>query len=334
MDIAMKQYISVDIGGTKCAVSLWQEIDSVSTDTLSGGCGNPPKMLRKNKFPTPPTPEETISLLVSHAKELSEGQAIDAVGISCGGPLNSKKGLLLCPPNLPGWIDIDIVTPFQEAVGAPAFLQNDANACALAEWLWGAGKGFQNVVFLTFGTGMGGGLILDGKLYCGTSDMGGEVGHMRVADDGPVGFGKRGSFEGYCSGGGMARLAEERMPDWLKSGKTTLLKDTEITAKSISEAADTGDAFALAVIEECGEKLGLGISNIIDIINPEIVVIGSIYGREKRFPPIVERVVKREAIPFSSEVCRIVYAGLGESVGDFAAVAAAKYGQEQNKCKV
>jgi len=320
----MKQYISVDIGGTKCAVSLWRDSNSA----------NPPDMLKKNRFATLPTPEATIALLVSHAKELAEGQQIDAVGISCGGPLNSKKGLLLCPPNLPGWIDIDIVTPFREAIGAPAFLQNDANACALAEWLWGAAKGCQNVVFLTFGTGMGGGLILDGKLYCGTSDMGGEVGHMRVADDGPVGFGKRGSFEGFCSGGGMARLAGERMPDWLRAGKTTVLKDTEITAKSISEAADSGDAFALSVIQECGEKLGLGISNIIDIINPEIVVIGSIYGREPRFAPIVEQVVAREAIPFSWEVCRIVCAGLGESVGDFAAVAAAKYGQEQAKSAV
>ena len=320
----MKQYISVDIGGTKCAVSLWRDSNSA----------NPPDMLKKNRFATLPTPEATIALLVSHAKELAEGQQIDAVGISCGGPLNSKKGLLLCPPNLPGWIDIDIVTPFREAIGAPAFLQNDANACALAEWLWGAAKGCQNVVFLTFGTGMGGGLILDGKLYCGTSDMGGEVGHMRVADDGPVGFGKRGSFEGFCSGGGMARLAGERMPDWLRAGKTTVLKDTEITAKSISEAADSGDAFALSVIQECGEKLGLGISNIIDIINPEIVVIGSIYGRELRFAPIVEQVVAREAIPFSWEVCRIVCAGLGESVGDFAAVAAAKYGQEQAKSAV
>ncbi len=325
----MKKYISVDIGGTKCAVSLWEE-----TDTFSDCSENPPKMLKKNKFATPPTPGETIALLVGHAKELAGGQVIDAVGISCGGPLNSKKGLLLCPPNLPGWINIDIVTPFREAIGAPAFLQNDANACALAEWLWGAGKGHQNIVFLTFGTGMGGGLILDGKLYCGTSDMGGEVGHMRVAEDGPVGFNKRGSFEGYCSGGGMARLAEERMPDWLNAGKSTLLKDAEISAKSISEAADAGDAFALSVIGECGEKLGLGISNIIDLVNPEIVVIGSIYGREKRFAPIVERVVAREAIPFSWEVCRIVYAGLGEAVGDFAAVAAAKYGQEQSKCKV
>lgn len=323
----MKQYISVDIGGTKCAVSLW-----IETDTLSVCTNNLPKMLKKIKFATPSTPEATIALLVSTAKELAEGQAIDAVGISCGGPLNSKKGLLLCPPNLPGWINIDIVTPIQQAIAAPAFLQNDANACALAEWLWGAGKGFQNVVFLTFGTGMGGGLILDGKLYCGTSDMGGEVGHMRVADDGPVGFGKRGSFEGYCSGGGMARLVGERMPDWLSTGKPTILKDTEITAKSISEAADAGDKFAISIIEECGEKLGLGISNIIDIINPELVIIGSIYGREKRFAPIVERIVAREAIPFSWEVCRIVYAGLGESVGDFAAVAAAKYGQTVSPC--
>jgi len=309
----MKQYIAVDIGGTKCAVSLWQDGADM------------PEIIKKIKFETPKTPDGTITLLTAYAKELAAGRQIEAVGISCGGPLDSKKGVLLCPPNLPGWINIDIVTPLREAVGAPAFLQNDANACALAEWLWGAGKGYQNVIFLTFGTGMGAGLILDGKLYCGTNDMGGEVGHMRIADDGPAGYGKRGSFEGYCSGGGMARLAEERMPDWLKTGKTTLLKDTNITAKSISDAADAGDQFALTVLEECGEKLGLGLSNLIDILNPEIIVIGSIYGREPRFAPIVKRVVAREAIPFAAAVCRIVYAGLGESVGDYAAVAAAKY---------
>ncbi|HOP10087.1 MAG TPA: ROK family protein [Oscillospiraceae bacterium] len=317
----MKQYISVDIGGTKCAVSLWRD-------------GNPPEIVKKIKFATLPTPEETIALLVKYAKELSEGQTIDAVGISCGGPLDSKKGLILCPPNLPNWTNIDIVTPLQNAVDAPAFLQNDANACALAEWLWGAGKGYQNVVFLTFGTGMGSGLILDGKLYSGTNDMGGEVGHMRIADDGPVGYGKRGSFEGYCSGGGIARLAQERMPAYLKTGKTTLLKNTEITAKSVSDAADAGDEFALSVIEECGEKLGIGLSNIIDIINPELIVIGSIYGREPRFAQIAERVIAREALPFAAAVCRIVYAGLGESVGDYAAVAAARYGQKQTKLAV
>src|SRR5690606_9115141 len=110
-------------------------------------------------------------------------------------------------------------TPFRDRFGVPVGLQNDANACALAEWKWGAGRGARNMIFLTFGTGMGAGLILDGRLYAGTNDMAGEVGHMRLAPDGPEGYGKRGSFEGFCSGGGIARLASAKAADWLRSGR-------------------------------------------------------------------------------------------------------------------
>lgn len=311
-----ERFIAFDIGGTKCAVSRW-------------AAGDPPVMEKKIRFPTPSSPGETMALLAEHAARLAAGARILRAGISCGGPLDSARGIVLCPPNLPGWTDIDVTSPLSQALGAPVFLENDANACALAEWLWGAGKGFNSIVFLTMGTGMGAGLILDGRLYRGCCDMGGEVGHMRIADDGPVGYGKAGSFEGYCSGGGMARLAMMRLPAYrARTGRSSLLESREITAKSISCAADEGDEFALSVIEECGEKLGLVIANIIDMINPQRVIIGSVYGREPRFAPIVDRVLREEALPMSRRACEVVPAGLGESVGDYAAAAAAIFGRD------
>jgi glucokinase len=163
-------------------------------------------VVRKVQFATQNTPQSTIKLLVETLDGLVERlnikSAIRAIGISCGSPLDSQKGLILSPPNLPNWDCVDIIAPFKK-YQVPVGLQNDANACGLAEWKWGAGKGYQNVIFLTFGTGMGAGLILNGKLYTGTNDMAGEVGHIRLKEDGPIGYGKKGSFEGFCSGGGL-----------------------------------------------------------------------------------------------------------------------------------
>ena len=130
----------------------------------------------------------------------------DSIGISCGGPLDSRRGVIMGPPNLPGWDDVYIVRQIENHYGVQAHLQNDANACAVAEWKFGAGRGKQNVVFMTFGTGLGAGLILDGKLYSGTNDNAGELGHIRLDRFGPVGFGKAGSFEGFCSGRRIARF--------------------------------------------------------------------------------------------------------------------------------
>lgn len=314
----MRRYIAVDIGGTKCAVSRF-------ADSGSGL----PVCEEKVKFPTPTPASAAVAALAEQAKKLAGGYEIACAGISCGGPLDSKRGLVLEPPNLPGWVNLDIVTPIAEAVGAPARLQNDANACALAEWLWGAGKGFDNVVFLTFGTGMGAGLIIDGRLYSGTSDMGGEVGHMRLAEDGPIGFGKAGSFEGFCSGGGMARLAAMRLPEYEKEHGKSLLSGSQITAKTISDAADAGDGFALDIIKQTGLRLGQGVALLIDILNPQRVIIGSIYGREPRLAPIVDEVLKKECISWSLAVCKVVTAGLGESVGDYAAVAVAASAEKE-----
>ena len=188
--------LGIDIGGTKCAV-IKAKAD-----------GENIKMLDKRKIPTrlDITPEEMIKSLISLEDEMLDSETAEKIGISCGGPLNSVTGTIEGPPNLPGWINVKIADILEKHYKAPAKLMNDADACAAAEWKFGAGKGTQNMIFLTFGTGLGAGLILNGKLYSGTNGNAGEIGHIRLEGFGPVGYGKAGSFEGFCSGGGLAQL--------------------------------------------------------------------------------------------------------------------------------
>ena len=191
---------------------------------------------------------------------------------------------------------------------------NDANACALAEWRWGAGRGCRNMVFLTFGTGMGGGLVLNGRLYEGTNDLAGEVGHLRLADQGPVGFGKAGSFEGFCSGGGMAQAMRARLAPG----------DPECTANDVFDRAAKGDPAAREVVEQTGLYLGRGLAILVDLLNPERIILGSIFARRRDVLwPIAKRTLESEAIPGALRVCEILPATLGESLGDCAALAAA-----------
>lgn len=322
MEINKDFYLGIDIGGTKCAVVAgdadFSIFNKVQFDTRTAERG------WQEVF------EEFFAnidkLFLKYPKENLRG-----IGISCGGPLDSKKGMIYSPPNLPGWDNVPITKIFNERFGVPVSIQNDANACALAEWLMGAGKGTQNMIFLTFGTGMGSGLILNGKLYAGTNDLGGEVGHIRLADDGPVGFGKAGSFEGFCSGGGIAQLAASYVINKLKQGVKVNFCDNiesarKLTAKIVAEAAVGGDSDALEIIRISGEYLGRGLSILIDILNPECIVIGSIYARnENLFNPHIERMLAREAIPSAVDVCTIKPALLGDSIGDYAALCVALY---------
>jgi len=308
----------IDIGGTKCAVSLGE----VEGDYIN--------IIEKFRFPTPSTPSETLELLVSHLQTLLAKQShpLSAIGISCGGPLDSRKGLILSPPNLPGWDAVPIVKHFVEAFSVPVALQNDANAGALAEWLWGAGQGCQNMIFLTFGTGMGAGLILNGKLYSGTNDMAGEVGHIRLADDGPTGYGKMGSFEGFCSGGGIKQLAISYTESALKAGKAPDFAPTEADLSSITaeKVALSDDPLAHEIFETVARQLGRGLSTLIDILNPERIIIGGIYMRQReRLEPTLQAILKQETLSYSLAVCQILPAGLGELIGDYAALAVARY---------
>jgi glucokinase len=318
-------YLGIDIGGTKCAVVAGDREFNIH---------------RRVQFETR-TGERSYSEILdeffSHIEKIFKDfsrKNLKRIGISCGGPLDSRRGIINSPPNLPGWDSVPIVEIFSKKYGVPAAIQNDANACALAEWLMGAGKGTHNMVFLTFGTGMGAGLILNGRLYAGTNDLGGEVGHIRLANDGPVGFGKAGSFEGFCSGGGIAQLAGKVVSEKLKSGEAvgfcSNLQDAyNLTAKDVARAATNGDPTASEIIRISGEYLGRGLAVLIDVLNPECIVIGSIYARnEVLFKPHIDRILKEEAIPAALDVCRIKPAELGDSIGDYAALCVALYENE------
>ena len=296
-------YIGIDMGGTKCAV-------------VAGHADG--KILRRIAFPSGkdahpdeflPRFYEAIDALL---REYNGGAAPAAVGVSCGGPLDTRRGVIQAPPNLPLWDEVPICALLSERYGCPAYLQNDANACAIAEWRFGAGRGTRNMVFLTFGTGLGAGLILDGRLYEGANGMAGEAGHLRLAADGPEGYGKRGSFEGFCP---APREAEA------------------VTAKDICTAAQAGDGTAQAIVEESAAYLGMGLSILIDLFNPERIVIGSIFARaEALFRPGMEAVIAREALAQSAAVCCVVPAQLGDSIGDVAALTIAiEFSQKNGK---
>ncbi len=318
----MNKYIlGIDIGGTKCAVLLGNaegDADSMILDKLrfETHC-------ERGWIAVTDELMESVETVLSR-NSLSPDNIL-ALGISCGGPLDSKKGVILSPPNLPDWDGVAIVEMIEKRFRIKAYLQNDANACALAEWKFGAGKGMENLVFLTFGTGMGAGLILNGKLYSGQNDMAGEVGHIRLATDGPTGYGKCGSFEGFCSGGGIGRLAQAMAKEALDSGKTTLMCESEddiasISAKTAAEAADKDDETALEVYRICGEKLGEGLAIIADILNPEAIIIGSIFARSGHLLiDSIKKTLYREALPQTAE-CKIIPAGLGEKIGDLASL--------------
>ena len=323
----MKRYwMGLDIGGTKCAVLL---------ATVDGGI----HLKDKLRFATCSERgfEPVYAQLTAAMEEILQKNGlsyadVNSIGVSCGGPLDSRRGVVLCPPNLPGWVNIPLKALLEERCGVPVYLQNDANACALVEWKLGAGRGCSDMIFLTMGTGMGGGVIAEGRLLRGCTDMGGEIGHLRLAEDGPVGFGKAGSFEGFASGGGIQRqaqaLTEERIregraPAWVRDGHAP----EEADARLLAEYARAGDADAKAFFDHIGTMLGKGLALLTDTLNPEKIVIGSVFVRcEDLLRPAMEAELKREAIPFSLEGLQVVPAQTGEALGDLASIMAALYG--------
>ena len=173
---------------------------------------------------------------------------------------------------------------------------------------------------------MGAGLILNNELYSGTTSMAGEVGHIRMEEDGPFGYGKYGSFEGFCSGGGIAKLGRMKAEEALREGNPPLFCRSEaelegISSKSIAKALEQGDELAAEIFDTVGTYLGRGLSVLIDILNPQMIVIGSIYGRQKSvLDKKMMETLEKEALPVSRKACRIVPASLGELIGDYAAV--------------
>ena len=315
-------YLGIDIGGTKCAVVLGKiianKISIISKIKMLTIKNDAESML--SKFCT-----SINQILLKNKLVISK---ITAIGISCGSPLDTKKGIINNPPNLPGWNNIPICDILKSKYNIPVFLQNDANACAIAEHQFGVGRGSQNMLFLTFGTGLGAGLILNGKLYSGACNMAGELGHIRLTKTGPIGCNKSGSFEGYCSGAGIANLAKIRIAEKISKNEIPhifkLAGYDGINAKLIAELAMKGDQFCKGIYAESGRKLGQGLSIIIDLLNPELIVIGSIFARAKKLIlPYAMEIIEKETLLENRKACKIVPAQLGEKIGDIAAICVA-----------
>ena len=320
----------VDIGGTKTAVVLSSDL---------------PAILVRIAFETRPElgPDIAVARIVASLCDALRSQGLSAedllsIGVSCGGPLDRERGMIQAPPNLSTWHDVPICSLLEREFSVPCRLENDANAGALAEARFGAGHGCSNLIFLTMGTGLGAGLILNGQLYRGASDAAGEIGHVRLTKRGPRGFGKQGSVEGWASGAGMAQVARMYARGAARLGEpSALLKQgkvpPKITGLEIAQASAKGDRVAAAVVRKVGESLGEAIAVLVDLFNPECVLVGGLALRfgESLLSPARE-VVLREALPSSANYCRILAAALGEQIGDVAALCVAVSDTARDSC--
>jgi len=254
------------------------------------------------------------------------GADIDVVGVGIGapGPLDTITGTVLLTPNL-GWTNMPLRDRVGAAVGLPATLDNDANCAVLGEWWCGAARGGRVVVGLTIGTGIGGGIVLDGKIFRGASDVAGEIGHASIDQSGrKCKCGNYGCLEAYAAGPAIARRAVEG----IEAGADSTLPQyvngelDRVTAKTVSETARDGDAFCLEVIRETAHILGGAIANLVNIFNPDVVVVcgGVTAAGSHLFDPMYDQ-VRRRAFRPSVAACRIVPGSLPGTAGVYGAVA-------------
>jgi glucokinase len=306
--------LAVDIGGTKLAAGI---VD---------GAG---RVLARGEVATLAAegPERVLDRIIRLAKTvLGESgvpaDAIQRIGIGCAGPVDRQAGLILNPPNLPGWVRIPLVARIERALHRPAVLENDANAAALGEFRYGAGRGAASLAYLTVSTGIGGGIILDGRIWHGLKDAAGEVGHMTLIPDGPVcGCGGRGCLEALASGPSIARRAREA----LAAGRPSRLSEArDFTAADVVRLAREGDALAAEVWDATVGYLGLGVAALVTILAPERVVIGGGVTRagDFLFEPL-RREVRRRVKLVAVESVPILPAALGPDVGILGAAAVA-----------
>jgi glucokinase len=251
--------------------------------------------------------------------------AVLGVGIGAPGPLDRATGIVRITPNL-GWSEFPLRARVAEGTGLPTALENDANCATLGEWWTGAARGARHVVGVTLGTGIGGGLILDGRLFHGASDVAGEIGHMTIEVDGRwCGCGNHGCLEAYASGSAIAARAREALAD----GRPSAMRDlaggdlAALTTAHVYGAAAGGDAAARAIVAETARYLGTGIASLLNVFNPDVVVIagGVTQAGDALLGPVREEVARR-AFRAATDACRIVPATLGRGAGVIGAAAA------------
>lgn len=247
------------------------------------------------------------------------------VGVGCAGPLNPTEGIVYHSPNLPGWSRVPVKAWMEEALGVRVSLENDANAWALGEFLFGAGRSTRHMVCLTLGTGVGGGIIVDGRLVHGSRGLAAELGHMTINTRGPLcNCGNRGCLEVYASAESVCRAMRRR----LRGGRSSMVRNLSarnpggLTSKLVTEAARKGDAPAQEALAEVGRNLGVGIANIANIFNPEMVVIGgAVAGAGRYLLEPARREAKKRAFPGTTRGLKIVRAKLGEDAALLGAAA-------------
>jgi glucokinase len=250
------------------------------------------------------------------------GADILGVGVGAPGPLDTKRGVVLLTPNL-GWVNLPLRQIIHDRLGLPAALDNDANCAVLGEWWVGAARGARHAIGVTIGTGIGGGLILDGKLYHGASDVAGEIGHTTIDTEGRrCKCGNYGCLEAYASGPNIALRAVEEIEAGAVSRLPSLVGGDlrKITAQTVYQAAKDGDHLALEVVNDTAKFLGVGIGNLLNVFNPEVVVVcgGVTLAGDHLFVPL-QREVARRAFKPAVAACRIVPGELAGTAGIYGA---------------
>jgi glucokinase len=310
--------LALDIGGTKLAAALFDhELN----------------LIGRSRTPTRAEqgPDAVFSRIVRLMETLTSKHGIEVadvrgIGVGCGGPLDSETGIIYSPPNLPDWDAYPLKRKLEEHFTVPAFVENDANAAALAEHRFGAGRGFKNVFYITMSTGIGCGIILDGKLYRGTNYSAGEFGHIVMARRGPkCNCGGRACLEALASGTAIARRANREAARKPNSPLARILREKgKLTAKEVVLSARRGDPISGRILLDAADYLGLGITSAIHLLNPEIVIIGG--GLSKMGAMLFEtvrRTVKERAQAHLAGFVSIVPAALGDKVGFYGALSVA-----------
>ncbi len=309
--IAARTVLGLDIGGTKTACA---------EGTLDG------RILQRIEMPTRAIQpfSETFPEIVGNLNSLIstanlESRSVAAISVSIGGPLKIGEGVLIDPPHLPGWHGVALKAQLRQAFPEiPVHVEHDGNAGALAEFHFGVGRDrrdLRHLIFLTFGTGIGAGFIVNGRILRGATDTAGEIGHWRLAEDGPLAFGKRGCWESFASGAGLIHLAAQMFPARWR-------QDTPI--RELVEAMLTDDYEAMEVARVAGHWMGRGLALLIDALNPQVIVFGSlgVVLGERILGP-ARKVIAEEALPQAAAVCELLPSALGSSIGDIAALMAA-----------
>jgi glucokinase len=294
-------YLGLDIGGTKCAAVVGrndgQIVHRIQWPSLS------------SRSPTP-----MIDDLCSHAAQLiTTYPNIVAVGASIGGPLDADRGVILSPPNLPGWDQIPLRDILHQRLRLPARIEHDAAACCLAEYLWGRGIGKTRLIYLTCGTGFGAGIVIDGQIYRGAAGKSLEIGHARFREDGPEAFGKIGSVEAFCAGASLGKLAAWKFPARWK---------TPPSSEELADLWRTGDRDATEIIRINAQAVGEVCANLGDLLRPDMILLGSLASHlGVEWVEMVRGRFRSEALPDTD--CPIESAGLGPRLQDCSALVVA-----------